>query len=87
MKQLKKVELGYAGMSQDLAKSKENNTKYFSAKDIRIISTDQQSSLAVTNEKGNELLFEIPAVTVLSLKTYIQFSDPFNTGIIKKYNY
>ena len=47
---IKKQELGYNGMSKDLARDKQSN-KYFDAKNIRILATDQQSSFAVTNSR------------------------------------
>lgn len=56
---IKDLTLGYKGMSKDLAKSKQSD-KYFDAKNIRILATDQQSSFAVTNEHGNEQIFTIP---------------------------
>lgn len=72
---IKQVELGYSGMNQDLSKSKAQGTKYFSATNIRIVATDKQSTFAITNEKGNELKFQIPAVTIDVLKTRIQYNN------------
>lgn len=60
---IKNLELGYRGMSKDLAKDKQSK-KYFNAKNIRILATDQKSSFSATNEHGNELVFSIPLVTI-----------------------
>jgi len=56
---IKKHEATYKGMSKDLASDLQND-KYFDAKNIRILATDQKSSFAVTNEAGNELVFSVP---------------------------
>lgn len=48
------------GMSQDISKAKHPNNLSFENKNIRIINTDSQSSLAVTNEKGNKFSIQIP---------------------------
>ena len=63
---IKKHPLGYSkGMSQDLSKSKTDNSSYFSAKNIRIMATGQQSTFSLTNEDGNELMFGIPYLTLM----------------------
>jgi len=56
---IKKHISSYKGMSKDLARDLQSD-KYFDAKNIRIMATDQKSSFAVTNEAGNELVFQIP---------------------------
>ncbi len=66
---VKKHALGYQGISQDTSKPKTKNTHYFSALNIRIRATDNSSNYAVTNEKGNELSFSIPTVTISSVHT------------------
>ena len=70
---IKKQELGYNGMSKDLARDKQSN-KYFDAKNIRILATDQQSSFAVTNEAGNELIVSIPSPVVNTDSTSIDYT-------------
>tara|TARA_R110002012_G_scaffold22423_4_gene77556 strand:- start:28 stop:4152 length:4125 start_codon:yes stop_codon:yes gene_type:complete len=78
---IKKHPLGYSkGMSQDLSKSLTDNSTYFSAMNIRVLATDEQSSFALTNEAGNELMFAIPAVTVYSGKTQISYTNVDTTG-------
>ena len=56
---IKKHKASYRGMSKDLASDLQSD-KYFDAKNIRILATDQKSSFAVTNESGNDLVFSIP---------------------------
>ena len=70
---IKKHTTGYKGMSKDLARDKQSD-KYFDAKNIRILATDQKSSFAVTNEAGNELVFEIPTPSINSTDTQIEYT-------------
>ena len=70
---IKNLELGFKGMSKDLAKDKQSD-KYFNAKNIRILSTDQKSSFSATNEHGNEFLFEIPEIFINVQDTRIEYS-------------
>tara|TARA_R110000822_G_scaffold227017_1_gene359643 strand:+ start:14425 stop:18468 length:4044 start_codon:yes stop_codon:yes gene_type:complete len=70
---IKKLELGYRGMSKDLAKDKQSE-KYFNAKNIRILATDQKSSFSVTNEHGNERVFDIPDIFINIPETQIEYS-------------
>jgi len=76
---IKKLELGYKGMSKDLAKDKQSD-KYFNAKNIRILATDQKSSFSVTNEHGNELLFYIPDVFINIDNTKIEYYVDYPNG-------
>ena len=71
---IRQHKLGYTGgMSQDFAKSKSNPETYVSAKNIRVVASDQRSSFALTNEKGNELEFSIPAVTIDHTNTRLSY--------------
>ena len=70
---IKKHEANYTGMSKDLASDLQSK-KYFDAKNIRILATDQKSSFAVTNEAGNELVFDIPEPVFDFLNTRITYS-------------
>ena len=56
----KQVKYTYSGMRQDTSNSKFSNEFYFEGMNIRILSTDIQSSGAITNTKGNEFLLKIP---------------------------
>lgn len=60
----KQVTHSYGGMLQDTAKSKFPNSFYFEGKNIRILATDSQSTGALTNEKGNSLIFQIPTPVI-----------------------
>ena len=72
---IKQHKLGYTGgMSQDFAKSKSNPETYVSAKNIRVVASDQRSSFALTNEKGNELEFGIPTPSVNYTTTRIEYT-------------
>ena len=78
---IKKHPLGYSkGMSQDLSKSKTDNSSYFSAKNIRIMATGQQSTFSLTNEDGNELMFGIPYLTLNTSDTVISYVSPLGDG-------
>ena len=57
---IKQAKFTVQGMSQDISKAKHPNNLSFENKNIRIINTDSQSSLAVSNEKGNEFLLQVP---------------------------
>lgn len=68
----KTAKYSYQGMNQDVSKSK-NTGFYFEGKNIRIISTNSQSTGSVTNEKGNELILEIPRPVVNKLNKTITY--------------
>tara|TARA_R110000772_G_scaffold62137_2_gene139643 strand:+ start:4975 stop:9045 length:4071 start_codon:yes stop_codon:yes gene_type:complete len=70
---IKQQLLGYKGMSKDLAKNKQSD-KYFDAKNIRILATDQQSSFSVTNEHGNSQIFTIPIPVFNITDTQIDYT-------------
>lgn len=80
---IKGINQTYRGMSQDISKSKHPHELYYEGKNIRIISTDQQSTGAVINEHGNELLVTIPAPSINIGETRIDYiSDaPGNPGL------
>lgn len=60
----KNVIMTYNGMNQDISQSKFSNQFYFEGKNIRILSTDSQSTNSVTNEKGNELILSLPVIII-----------------------
>jgi len=78
---IKKLELGYRGMSKDLAKDKQSD-KYFDAKNIRILATDEKSSFSVTNEHGNEYVFVMPSPSINITSTQIEYSVEGQAKII-----
>ena len=72
---IKQHPLGYAGMNQDIAKSKTDNSQYFEANNIRVLATDQQSSFALTNELGNEKTFTIPIPVLDTANTKFTYTN------------
>jgi hypothetical protein len=62
---LKKAKYTYAGMNQDISKSKRDPKFYFDAENIRIYSKDRTSTASATNEKGTELIFTMPVGQVI----------------------
>ena len=65
-------------MSKDLASDLQTD-KYFDAKNIRILATDQKSSFAVTNEAGNELVFSISTPVFDFTNTRIAYTVGYTT--------
>lgn len=59
-------------MSKDLSSDKQVE-KYFDARNIRILATDQKSTFAITNEQGNELVFSVPSPIVNEANTSIDY--------------
>ena len=56
---IRERKFSYEGMTKDVSKNKDSK-RYYDAHNIRIIATDQESTYAVTNEFGNELVITIP---------------------------
>lgn len=56
----KKIRHSYNGMNRDTTKSQFPQNFYFEGSNIRIVTTDSQSTGSVTNEKGNSLILTIP---------------------------
>lgn len=75
----KGMKIGYKGMTQDFAKSKAPGEFYYSGNNIRIITTDESSSYAMTNEHGNELSFTIPTPIFDYLNKRIEYLDIDNS--------
>jgi hypothetical protein len=50
------------GLNSDLSKLKSQQDSYLNARNIRVITEDGNSSLAIQNIKGNEFTFSIPTV-------------------------
>ncbi len=67
------------GMNQDISKAKHPNNLSFENKNIRIINTDSQSSLAISNELGNEPLLQIPNPTLDIPNSRIAYGSSFLT--------
>lgn len=80
----KQAKFTVQGMSQDISKAKHPNNLSFENKNIRIINTDSQSSLAVTNEKGNKFLLQIPNPQLDLSNNQVIYNDktlPYNNKV------
>ena len=77
--------LGYGGMNQDTAKSKTENSTYFSALNIKLLSTTEQSTFALSNSAGNELLYTIPNVSIDKIKTRLNYASMDTDGTTSKF--
>jgi hypothetical protein len=60
----KSIKYTFGGANQDISKSKHPAEFYFEAGHIRIVTTDGQTSGNAVNEKGNELILEIPNIII-----------------------
>jgi len=60
----KNIKHSYGGMIKDLSKSQPQQNYYFEGRNIRINSTDSQSTNSITNEKGNSLILTIPTPVI-----------------------
>jgi hypothetical protein len=61
-------------MNKDIAKSISPNEFYFHGQNIRIVSTNAQSTGAVTNEKGNSLVISLPIPIIEPLNKRIKYA-------------
>lgn len=57
-----KVVHKFKGMAKDIAKESFPLENYFDARNIKIISTDGQSSFAIANERGTSKILDIPNI-------------------------
>ena len=64
----------YAGMSQDVTLSKTQDKKYWSANNLRIVATTQSSTFSITNEMGNEKVFDIPTPGLSTILTSVAYT-------------
>ena len=69
----------YTGMSKDMSSNKQSN-KYFDAKNIRVVATDQKSTFALTNEAGNEKILSIPTPSVNLPNSRIDYTVDLKEG-------
>jgi len=87
---VKKVQYTYKGLNQDVTKSKHPFQFYYNAKNIRIVTTDTQSTGSVSNEKGQEQIIDLPTLCIDVVNKVINYggkSLPFdNQEIIDQIN-
>ena len=70
---IKKHEFNYLGMSKDSSRDLQSD-KYFDAENIRITAEDDKSKMAITNEKGNKIIFSIPSPVINFADTSIVYT-------------
>ena len=70
---IKKHEFNYLGMSKDSSRDLQSD-KYFDAENIRVTAEDDKSKMAITNEKGNEIVFSIPLPVLNFAETRIEYT-------------
>lgn len=70
---IKKHEFNYLGMSKDSSRDLQSD-KYFDADNIRITAEDDKSKMAITNEKGNQIVFSIPSPVLNFSDTRIEYT-------------
>lgn len=70
---IKKHEFNYLGMSKDSSRDLQSD-KYFDAENIRVTAEDDKSKMAITNEKGNKIVFSIPSPVLNFSETRIQYT-------------
>jgi len=79
--QNKQSKHSYNGLQQDITSSQYQPNFYFDGRNVRINSTDSQSTNSITNERGNSLILTIP-IPVINYETkVISYDDK-----ILKYN-
>lgn len=61
---IKKTKLTYRGMNRDITKSKHPFEFYYEAENLRIITSDSQTTASGYNEKGNELIVTLPTLCI-----------------------
>lgn len=70
---IKKAKYTYRGLNQDVTKSKHPFQFYYNANNIRIITTDNQTTASLQNEKGNTLIITMPEVCVNTVSKTIEY--------------
>jgi len=68
----------YKGMMKDLSKSKKNPEYYYDAKNIRILATDEETSLSLTGIKGNVLKYTLPTYSYYGVTYQPKLLGAFN---------
>jgi hypothetical protein len=71
----KQIKHSYGGMRKDITQSKFSNQYYFEGKNIKLTSTDTQSTGSISNIEGNELLFTIPTPVIDYEAKTISYND------------
>ena len=83
----KQIVHGFEGMMMDTTQSKFSNKFYFEGKNIRILSTDSQSTGSITNEKGNLLILTIPTPIINYSTKIITYGNKTLSYVNDEINY
>jgi len=83
----KSITHSYEGMIQDVSQSLYDNKYYYEGRNIRIISTDTQSTGSLINEKGNELILTIPTPSINYGTKVISYGSKTLSYITDEINY
>lgn len=73
--QNKQIVHSFGGMKQDTTQSKFPNSYYFEGRNVRLTSTDDQSTGSIQNEKGNLNLFTIPNIGIDTFSKVISYNN------------
>jgi hypothetical protein len=81
MSQIKRIKYTYRGMNQDVTLEKHSREFYYSAKNIRIMATTDNTSGSVSNELGNSLALNIPNVTINTIKNTVSWDGDYGGSV------
>lgn len=84
---IKKSNYTFKEVNQDITKSKHNPQYYFDGQHIKTLSTDNQSTGSIANEKGNELVLTIPDITIVQSNNTIVTSINNGLNVLENINY
>lgn len=73
--QNKQIKHSYNGLQQDITASQYQPNFYYEGKNIRINSTDSQSTNSISNEKGNSLILTVPTPIIDYNNKIISYGD------------
>ena len=77
----KEISFQYTGMNQDTNKSRHPRDFYYSGNNLRVLATDENTTGAVINEKGNTLFLSIPTVTIDTTENTISWDGDYAGSI------
>jgi hypothetical protein len=81
MSQTKRIKYTYRGMNQDVTLAKHSQEFYYSANNIRIMATTENTSASVSNELGNSLSLTIPNVTIDKVANTVSWDGDYEGSV------
>ena len=76
------IQLGFTkGMSQDVSPVKRDKDSYYEALNIRVVTSEGNSTGSITNDLGNSLLFKLPKINKSVVVTNITTNSGINIQI------